>query len=269
MNHDIPPATASPEVPATSLVNRLLNIFVTPGDVFAEVRTRSVNHQHWLVPALLFLLASWCAAGLMFSQESIRHQVTDMQDEVIQKRLQKQIDEGKITQAQVDQIKASAGKMAGVGQIIGFVITPIMAAGLTPFWGGFVLWAGAVWIFKRPIEYLKCVEITGLAMMIEAVGALVKGLICAGMGNMFTGPGPSLLVKHYDPSSLPHNLLLVLDVFLLWALAVRAVGLAKLCEVTAVKAVAWVLGVWVTITGGMLLLSWAAQKAVAVATGQH
>ncbi len=181
MNNDIPsPAGA----PASSLGARLMNIFVTPGDVFAEVRDSPVRHANWYVPALLFLLASWFAAALMLSQDSIRHQLAEAQDQAIQKQFQKQIDAGTITQAQVDQKKIEISKFAGIGTTVGFFVSPLFVAGAAPFWGGFVIWTGAVWLFKRPVHFLKAVEVVGLAMVIEAVGALVKGLLCAGMGSL-------------------------------------------------------------------------------------
>lgn len=269
MNNEMPPAFGTPPQPVPStLVSRLTNIFVTPGEVFAEVKTRPVCHQNWVVPALIFLLASWCAVGLMFSQPAIKQQMADLQEQSLQKQFHKQVDAGKMTQAQVDQIKASAGKFAGIGQVVGFVVSPVLLAGITPFWGGFVIWAGAAWFFRRPMGYLKAVEIAGLAMMIEALGALVKGLLCAGLGSMLAAPGPILLVKHYDPASFFHAALLMLDVFLLWALAVRAIGLAKLSEGSRVKALVWIMGVWFVITGGTVTLSWSVQKAAVAMTGQ-
>ena len=270
MSNDIPPAVGElPTIAPSSLASRLSNLFVSPGEVFVEVKTSRVSHANWLVPALLFILASWCAAALMFSNPSIKQQMVEVQDEAMQKQFQKQIDSGKMTQAQVDQMKAGAAKVSGIVHIASVTIAPVFAAAATPFWGGFVLWVGAMFIFKRPFEFLKGVEVVGLAMTVVAVGALVKGLLCAAMGNMFAVPGPILLIKHYDPTNQLHNALLMLDVFAVWALILRGIGLAKLSDISPAKALAWVLGVWITITGGMFALSWAIQKIVGMAGGQR
>jgi hypothetical protein len=252
-----------------SLGARLVNVFVSPGEVFTEVKASPICHANWWVPALLFLLASWCAAALMFSQPAIKQQMADMQDKAMQQQFQKQVDAGKMTQAQADQIKAQAGKFSGIGQIIGGVVSPLFMAGIIPFWGGFVLWAGGALIFKRRFEFMKGVEVVGLAMIILAVGALIKGLLVTAMGNMFASPGPILLVKDYDPTNQFHNFLVTVDVFVIWSLALRGVGLAKLSDISLPKAMAWVFGVWILITGGMFALSWGIQKAVSMMTGQH
>jgi hypothetical protein len=268
MNNDIPPATGnSSTVPQSTLAGRLTNIFVTPGEVFAGVRSAPLCHQNWLVPALIFLLASWCAGALIFSQPAIKQQMADMQEQALQKQFQKQIDAGKMTQAQADQIKAGATKFSGIAQTIGMIVGPVFGAGLALFGGGFLLWAGGNYIFKRPFDFMKGVEIAGLALAVSAMGALVKGLLAAGTGNMFAGPGLALLVmKHYDPANLAHGALAALDGFALWALAVKSIGLAKLCDVSPAKAAAWVFGVWIALTGGLLTFGWLAQK---LASGLH
>ncbi len=77
-----------------------------------------------------------------------------------------------------------------------------------------------------------------------------------------------MLVKNYDPSSLAHNLLLLLDLFLLWSLVVRSIGLARLCGISLAKALLWVMGVWFVISGSIMTLSWGVQKMAALASGQ-
>lgn len=267
-NESVPPIDVSSTRPS-GLATRLTNVFIAPGEVFAEVKASPVRHSNWLIPALLFVLASWLAAALMFSNSSIKQQVADIQEEAIQKRFQPQIDAGKMTQAQVDQVKAQTTKFAGIGQIVGGFVGPLFQAAITPFWGGFVLWLGGIWIFKQRFEYLKGVEVVGLTLVVLAVGAIVKGLLCAAMGSLFVAPGPILLVKHYDATNPLHNILIALDVFMIWAVLLRAVGLAKLSDVSFAKAASWVVGVWVLLTGGMLALSWGAQKLANSVAGQH
>ena len=273
MSNDIPPLPGTmPSTPQSTLAGRLTNLFVSPGEVFDEVRFSPPCVANWLVPALIFLLTSWCAAALMFSQPAIRQQMAEIQQQALQKQFQKQIDTGKMTQAQVDQIKAGAENFAGLTQTIGLigqVVGPVFAAALALFGGGFVLWAGGMFIFKQPFDYMKAVEVTGLALMITAVGALAKGLLCAGMGNMFAGPGPILLIKHFDYTSLGHNLLAALDVFALWALVVKSIGLAQLSRISLAKAAGWVFGIWILLTVGMLTFSWGAQKLASTMAGMR
>jgi len=269
MNAEYPPSQDSSSPTNGSLVSRLMNVFVSPGETFAEVAAGPIRHVNWLIPALLLVVASWGAAALMFTSPAIKQQVVEIQDETLQKRFQPQIDSGKMTQTQVDQIKAQAAKFAGISQIVGGFVAPLFQAAITPFWGGFILWAGGCWVFKRPFNYLKGVETVGLTMAIMAVGVLIKGLLCAAMGTLFASPSPILLVKHYDPTNPLHNILITLDVFTLWALLLRVVGLSKLSQISIAKAGAWVIGMWLVLTGGMLGLGWAAQKLGSLISGQH
>ena len=155
MNTDISPQFNPPGVPApTSLTSRLMNVFIAPGEVFTEVKNSPHCFQNWLVPALVFLLASWVGAAIMFSQDSVRHQMEEVQDAAMQKEFQKQIDAGKMTQAQVNQAKAGAAQFGSIGQIIVAVVGPFFIAGLTPFWGGLILWLGG-FVFRRRLDYMK------------------------------------------------------------------------------------------------------------------
>ena len=74
-------------------------------------------------------------------------------------------------------------------------------------------------------------------------------------------------MKPYDAHNLLHTFLLTFDVFVIWGLVLSGIALAKLSEVSFVKAFVWVLGVSVAFTGGMLTLGWAVQRMAERATG--
>ena len=75
-----------PQEPPMSLAGRLFNVFATPGEVFEQVAPRPVNTASWLVPALLLIVVSWLGLALVFSQESIRHQLGEITEQAIQKQ---------------------------------------------------------------------------------------------------------------------------------------------------------------------------------------
>jgi len=259
-NETPPPIPASAQAPAeTSLAARLTNVFVAPGEVFSEVKTSPVRHSNWIVAALIFILLSWCSAGVMMSQESIRHSFADMQEQAMQKKFQKLIDEKKMTQAQADQTIAAASKITGVIYTVAAFVGPVVGGAIAPFLGGFILWGVGTLIFRRPFDYLKAVESSGLTMVVSGLGVLVKGLLCAALGTMFASPGLVLLVRPYDPTNLLHSFLLAFDFFAIWSTVLSGIALAKLSEVSFVKAFAWVAAITVIIVGGMVTLGWAAQ----------
>jgi hypothetical protein len=268
MNNELPPTMDSTPVPS-SLWSRLANVIATPGEVFTAVKNSPINHANWWVPALLFIMLNCVSVGLIYSQPAIRQQVADLQERAMQKQFQQHIDSGKMTQAQADQIKAQSGQFAEISAVIGALVAPAIAAAVTPFWGGFVLWVGASLLFKRPFPYLKGVEVVGLAMVVVALGALVRGLLAVATGNAFASVSLILLVKEYDATNPLHNMLMTLDAFALWALVLRAVGLSKLTDISFAKATAWVLTVWFIITGGLFGFGWAMQKLMASLMGQR
>jgi hypothetical protein len=257
MDNTSPSALAAATSNPLSLMARLTKIFTAPGDVYLDVKNYALCLTNWWVPALLFVLASLIAAGLIYSQPAIREQIAEVQDRAMQRQFQPQIDSGTMTQAQVDQIKANAGRYSEIGPIIGGVISPIFAAAITPFWGGFVLWVGAMLLFKRPFPYLKGVEAVGLTLVILALGVIVKALLVVVRGDMFASLSPALFLKDFDSTNPLHTMLMSVDVFVIWALTLRAIALAKLSEISLAKAVTWVLSVWLVLTGSMFGFSWA------------
>jgi hypothetical protein len=178
----------------------------------------------------------------------------------MQKQFQKQIDAGKMTQAQVDQVKSNIGRFSGLMLMVGGFAGPLFGGAIAPFLGGFILWGIGHLILRRPFDYLKGVEVSGMTLVIAGVGALIKGLLCAAMGTMFASPGLSLLVKAHDPTNLLHSFLLTFDVFVIWGVVVSGIALAKLSAVSFVKAFVWVFVVTFTITSGMLTVGWALQR---------
>jgi hypothetical protein len=267
MTEQITPPPLATDQPATSLTARLVNVFVAPGEVFTELKHQPVNHANWWLPALLFIIASWLAVALMYSQPAIKQQIADTASHAMQKQFQPLIDSGKMTQAQADQQIARTEELLGTFGMVGGLVSPVFYAAVTPFWGGFLLWLGAL-IFGQRFGYMKAVEAVGLSMVILAVGAIVKGLLCTAAGNMFLSPGPAFLIKDFDAGNPLHTTLLAVDIFVVWSLMLRAVGLAKLAETSFTKAAAWVLGLWLLLTGGMLALSLGAQKLMQTIQGQ-
>ena len=82
------PQPETPQVLAMSLLGRLLNVFATPADVFQEVKAAKVAAVNWLVPALILVVVSWAAAAVIFSKDSIKHQLSEITDQAIQKQVE-------------------------------------------------------------------------------------------------------------------------------------------------------------------------------------
>ncbi|MCU0783676.1 MAG: YIP1 family protein [Verrucomicrobia bacterium] len=238
----------TPKPPATSLPTRLMNVFAAPGEVFEEVKAAPVSTANWLVPALLTIVVSWIAAGLIFSQESFVHQVSEIAD----KAIEKQIEKGHMPKAQADAARQVGQKWAGISTKISAVAGPVVAAFFLPFWRGLIFWLFGAKLFRGNFTYMKAVEAAGLTNMIGVLDAIVKTLLILSLGNLFASPSLALLVKEFDPQNPVHSLFAVVNIMVLWALVVRSIALARLSSVSFAKAAGVVFGLWAAFTGLMI-----------------
>ena len=101
-----------------------------------------------------------------------------------------------------------------------------------------------MWLLRVRFGYLKAVEIAGLAGMIGVLGTIVKLLLQVNFSNVMSSPSLAMAVKSFDPKNPWHLVLAGLNIFDLWELAVLALGLARLAQVTFVRAAFPVFGVW-------------------------
>jgi len=243
---DDTPSTPPEQTPAqSSLFGRLFNIFAAPGEVYAEVKTSPPCTANWLTPVLVFVLASWLGFALMYSQDSVRQQLADIRNQAIEKQMAKT----KVPPAQVEQAQQMAEKFGTISTIVGAVAGAAVVGFISPFWWGLILWLVGAKAFKGSFGYMRAVEVAGLSLMIDALEAVVKPLLVLSFGNFFATPSLALLVKEFDPMNTVHGLLAVVNVMTFWVLAVKAVGLAKLCGISFGKAAVWVFGIWVVVTG--------------------
>lgn len=240
-----------------SLGARLLNVFATPGDVFQELKSASASAANWVVPALILIAVSWVAAWLVFSQDSIKHQLSEITDQAIQK----QIDMAHMNEQQAEQARAVGEKWGTISSVIAAVALPVLAGFITPFSWGLILWLVGSKVLKGNFPYMKAVEVVGLANMVSVLDVIVKSLLILSLGNLYASPSLLLLVRQFDPQNPVHSLLALVNVMTFWLLAVRAIGMARLSGVSVAKAAAWVFGVWAAYTGFFVGLGFLAKAA--------
>jgi hypothetical protein len=257
------PRPETPQVLAMSLVGRLLNVFATPADVFQEVKAAKVAAVNWLVPALILIAVSWAAAAVIFTQDAIKHQLSEITDQAIQK----QVERSRMSEQQAEQARAMGEKWAGISSRIGAAVFPVFYGLLTPFIWGLIVWLVGTKVLKGDFPYMKAVEVVGLGNMIGVLDVIVKSLLILGLGNLYASPSLVLLVKDFDPQNTGHALLAIANVMTFWLLAVRAVGLARLSGVSFAKAALWVFGIWAAYTGFFVGLGLLVQMAVKRVSG--
>jgi hypothetical protein len=128
-----------------------------------------------------------------------------------------------------------------------------------PFLWGLFIWLAGTKGLKGQFSYLKAVEVAGLSKMIDVLGVVIGKLLAIVTSNYLATPSLVLLIKEFDPQNPMHLAAGLTDVMVLWMLAVRAVGLSKLANVSFGKAAAWVFGFWLAYSGLIIGGSLAAQ----------
>ena len=236
-----PPEPAPAPAAPMCLAARLLNVFAAPSEAFDDIKHKPVNHANWAVPATLIVIIGWFGALLIFSQDNIKQQLKEVSHKAIQKQFEKQ----HMSQEQMDKAMDTAEKYAGISQMVGAFFLPIFAGFLTPVVWGLIFWVIGAKILGGGFEYMKAVEAVGLGNMIGVLGALVKTLLIVAMGNIFAAPTPMLLVKDWNPENHLHALLGYINILTFWVLAVRAIGISKLSNVSFMRAGLWVFGIWI------------------------
>jgi hypothetical protein len=234
-----PPLPAAPENrPRMSLLARLLNVFAVPGEVFADMRTSPHAPSNWLLPAILGAIVGVISVFALLSQPSIQKQFRDRQTRMIDA----QIKAGKMTPQEQKIAERFTGPavlkaVGGAGAVIGSFLSVL--------WWGFVLWWLARRMLKVPVSFAKTLEVAGLAMMINVLGGIIALLLMVNFGSIGATPSLALMVKDFDTTRKSHLFAAAANVFSFWVVGVRAIGLAKLTEVSYLRAAWLVVTFWV------------------------
>ena len=238
------PQPVAPAAPVTSLAGRLLNVIAAPGDVFTEIKAAPPSISNWLVPVLIFAVVGVISVSIMFAQPAIRQTVRDQQV----KALDKQVQQGKMTQAQEDQALQVMDKFMGPTMLAVFgSFGAIANSFISVFWWALVLWLCGRWLLKARFDYLKAVEVAGLSSIIVALGMVIGTLLCVIFGRLNAGPSLALLVSDFDLSNRVHLLLGAANAIYFWHTAVLAIGLAKVSGASTARAMLVVFAYWVLI----------------------
>lgn len=239
-----PPTPPVPPVSRSSLVARLANVFAAPSEVFDEVKATGPTVVNWLVPAILGAVVGVVAVWMLFSQPTILRQVREQQE----KAIQKQVEAGKMTQQQADKTLEMMQKVSGPMMKIGGSISAVVVTVVRLFWWGLVLMLIARWGLKRPIPYLKAVEVAGLASMILVLGGIVQLLLGVIFGKMMATASLALFLKEFDFTKKAHFLLAAVNLFNFWLVAVMGLGLARLSGTGFARATLLFFAYWVVIS---------------------
>ena len=236
------PQASELQAPATPLAGKLFNMIAAPGDVFTEIKAAPARAANWLVPVLIYAVAGVISVCILFAQPAIRQTIHDQQV----RALDKQVQQGKMTQAQEDQALQVMDRFMGPTMLAVFgSVAVVIFSFISIFWWALVLWLLGRWFLKAPLGYLKVTEVAGLASVILVLGIVIATLLAVILGRLYGGPSLGLLVSDFDPTKRIHLLLGAANIVYFWHTAVLGMGLAKLSGGSTAKALMVVFTYWV------------------------
>jgi len=237
-----------------ALAARLLNVFAIPGEVFVVVKASRISIANWAVPMLLSGVIGALTVVLFVSQPVVQEKMGQRFEQQV-KMLERQVKDGKLKQVDADRTVALTRfviapptlKLLGGTAAAGFGVARV-------FWWGFVLWLLARLFLKIRLNYLKTLEVAGLALMISVLGSVVMLLLMVNLPKLFAAPSLSPAISDFDSMRKSSLLLVVANVFSFWLIGVLSVGLAKLTGVPFLRAAWFIFAFWLIQESLLVLL---------------
>lgn len=247
----LPTSESPPGTPPTSLGGRLLNVIAAPGDVFDEIKAAPPCTANWLVPALLSAIIGVLAVIILYSQPAIIQQIHDQQA----KLFEDQVNAGKMTRDQANQTEAMVEKYGGPRTLmLSGAIGAVVVSFARVLWWAFVLWLLGLIFLKTKLDYLKAVEVAGLASMVVVLGTIITLLLSVSLGKV-AAPSLALCLGNFSAKNPLHLMLAAMNLFALWLTGVLAVGLSRLSGTRFSKALLLTGGFWLAMQGCFILLA--------------
>jgi hypothetical protein len=126
-------------------------------------------------------------------------------------------------------------------------------------WGAF-LWLVGAKVFRGGLSFMKAVEIAGLSAVVAALASVVRALLIMITGNLMASASPVLFWTAAEPGDPLVSYLGLLDVMVLWGLAIKALGVARLIRAGVVRVGAWICGGWFLWVGGLVTIGLLMQR---------
>ena len=213
---------SSPET--QSLGTRIMNVFSSPSEAFADIAGLESKTNLWLVPMLVAIMIGVGISFAVSTNENLRAQIIEMQ----QRGLDAQVAKGSMTQAQADQQIRAMEQMGMLFAVFGAIFAAIGICFMY-FVGTLFLWLLGRFGLGGNYGYSTYLAVFGTAAWIGILGSVVTGMLMIGLNSMFATVGASLaILPDFDPTNMTHKILSKIEVFSLWQASVVGIGLSKL-----------------------------------------
>ena len=241
------PSSESPTTPSTeaassqlSLLDQVVGIFISPAEVFEDVRRSPARTGTWLIPLIVFIVISVVSGFLIFGDTRVQAQI----QELTSKKMEQMVREGKLTPEQAqraEEFSSASSGFALAARVAGQIIVPPIAFFLVVL----VYFLGGKLFFKTTATFAKTAEVVGVGYYVLALEVIVTTILVLAIGSMYASPSAALAISSFDPGNKIHVLLSKLNVFTVWYLVLVSIGLARIFERRASLVSGMVFGFWI------------------------
>jgi len=229
--------------------DKLVGVFTNPAETFERTAAFPPKTSDWLIPIFGLIIIVIISNFLMLRNPEIKQEVKEKQIAKMEKRFDKMVESGKLTQEQADEqlSKIEDGmdkQMGGVGQIFQVVGT---------FFGVFIFFfiiAGVFFLIAKFAlqgdgTYQSALVASGLPAYISILATIVKLILALTMAKFLADTSVASIMGA-DTSTFSGFILGKLDVFAIWGYAVTSIGFAKMFKSeTTGKYYAMIFGLWI------------------------
>jgi hypothetical protein len=205
----------------------------------------------WIVPLIIFSIVSVIAFGVQMSDSQVEYEFIEKQMPKVEESLQSAIDSGAITEEQADTQRDLARKMLVITAYAGKFFAPWIMTLIF----GLLYFVLAKYVNKGQGTFKSSLVALSLPAYILMLGAIATAILTLATGSFYQSVNLSELLS-MDPDTIMGKLLLLVDGFMIWYLAIAVVAYTKIFGNKGYGSYAVIVfGVWLVIMVVIVLLS--------------
>lgn len=236
------------EVKPMSFSEKIVNIFASPGELFENVRLTGKTTSNWLIPVIIMIVVAIAMQQIIMNNPSLSDQTKAMVDKATKERLDKAVQEGKLTPEQAETQREQIESFTSGSSPLRLIMASVSVMVFIPvvlFVIALVYWLLGKTAMHAASPYMKVVEVVGLTFLIGAVESIVTTVMAIGLDSLHAGPNLAVFVQNFDIANKLHVALAKVNLFTIWSLIVTSIGLSKIFQRDLPKVLVLVFSLWI------------------------
>ncbi|HEY9189047.1 MAG TPA: YIP1 family protein [Ignavibacteria bacterium] len=222
-----------------SFIDKLVGVFTSSGEVFGSIKNFPPKALDWIIPTLILVIVVIASQLIQMNNPVIKSELRQKQVQA----MQKYVDEGKMTQEQMDQALDNMEKMKGF-QLFGLFIGVPVGTLIVMAFMALVYWLLVKLALKGKTGYGYVFVLLGLTNIIVVIQVIITLILSIVLGKFNAAPNVGLVVSSITQGPM-YTILKSLDPFSIWSMIVVGIGLAKLSDTNVTKSIIWVFILWI------------------------